>query len=162
MSDNDTLPHRHFYITPDILPKSDSSDTQWIQQVTMLAEMSEYAARTIFDYLNANAPVLLVQDQPLFHWLSGLGLLLRGIQVTGRAWQEKHGVQPLDAEEEQARLIRDELANPNLPADLREALLTILAHNLEASREGPKVKSPEADAEEWPAEGVVIGEDSEN
>lgn len=147
--------HNHFYITPDILPKPDDTDTEWIQRVTMLSEMGEDVMRTIYTYLRINAPILVTEDQLLYHLIAGVGLVLRGIHITGSTQLEKVGERPLDAEEEQMRLIRDQLAAPNCPADIRDALLTILQHNLEATRE--RVKQPPVEDAEWPSDGIVIG-----
>lgn len=146
--------HQHFYITPAILPQPDSTDTEWIQRVTMLASVGEELAKHIYLYLKAAAPVLVTEDTLLFHLLAGLGLTLRGVTATGERQLAKAGKEPLDATEEQARTIRDELAKPNLPPDLREALLTILAHNLNAEKQRPS-----AEDSDWPAGGFVIGED---
>lgn len=149
------MDHQHFYITPAILPQPNDTDTEWIQRVTMLAEMGEELARHIFTYLRINAPVLVTEDTLLYHLLSGLGLTMRGITVTGTRQLEKVGKKPLDPADEQARLICDELAKPNLPADLRDALLTVLAHNLETH---PPAEPP-AESTEWPTEGFVLGDE---
>ena len=146
--------HQHFYITPAILPQPDDTDTEWIQRVTMLAGVGEELAKNIFLYLRAAAPVLVTEDTALFHLLAGLGLTLRGVTATGERQLAKVGKEPLDATEEQARTIRDELGKPDIDPALRDALLTILAHNLEAGRQ-----QPPAEDSEWPAGGFVIGED---
>lgn len=143
--------HNHFYITPDILPQPEDTDIEWIQRVTMLADMGEEVMKAIYTYLRINAPILVTDDQLLYHLIAGIGLVLRGISVTGTTQLEKVGKAPLDAEEEQGKLIRDELAKPNLPEDLREALLTILAHQLDASTKQPV---PDSD---WPVGGFTIG-----
>lgn len=146
--------HNHFYITPAILPQPDDTDTEWIQRVTMLASVGEELAKNIFLYLKVAAPVLVTEDTLLFHLLAGLGLTLRGIEASGTNQLAKAGLEPLDAQIEQCRTIRDELGKPNLPLDLRDALLTILAHNLEMDKQ----RQPSAEDSDWPAGGFTIGE----
>lgn len=155
-NDNDTErpTHQHFYITPAILPKDGDSDTEWIQRVTMLADVGEQLARHIYMYLRAVAPIVMQEESLAWHLLAGLGLTLRGIAATGRERLEKAGTAPLDATEEQAKVIRDELARPGLNPELRDALLTILQHNLEH----PPKPTPAEDAE-WPEGGFTIGGD---
>lgn len=148
------MEHQHFYITPAILPQPDDTDTEWIQRVTMLAGVGEELAKHIFWYLKAAAPVLVTEDTLLFHLLAGLGLTLRGIEASGTNQLAKIGLKPLSAQEEQSRTIRDELAKPNLDPRLRDALLTILAHNLEMDKQ----RQPSAEDSDWPAGGFIIGE----
>lgn len=142
--------HNHFYVTPAMLPQPTDTDTQWVQRVTMLAEISEEVMKTLHGFLRINAPILLDEALPTYHLIAGLGFILRGIQLTGRTQLEKSGTAPLDPEDEQARIIRDELARPDLDLQLREALLTLLSHQLDRSAKPP------ADSE-WPADGFVIG-----
>lgn len=153
---DDHTTHRHFYVTPDVLPKPDDSDTEWIQRVSMLAEMGEQLMRHAYTFLRINAPILVGSDQLTFHLMAGVGLLLRGIATTGERQLAKAGLKPLDVDEDQTRTVRDELAKPNLPPELRDALLTILAHNLEESGK----RTPEPADDEWPEEIVIGGGDS--
>lgn len=151
---HDDEPARHFYVTPAVLPQPNDTDTEWIQRVTMLASLTEEILRTAYNYLQAAAPILVGDEQPLWHLMAGAGLLMRGVQATGSTQLEKRGLKPLDAKEEQLRIIRNELARPDINPELREALLGILADNLRAT-------PPPAEDNEWPAEGVVIGGDDE-
>lgn len=139
----------HYYVTPAVLPRPDDTDTEWIQRVTMLGELSEQLMKTIYTYLRINAPILITEDQPLWHLIAGVGLLMRGVHTTGSNQLAKRGEQPLDVNDDQASIIRDELAQPNLNPELRDALLTILSNLLNAPAKPMDT--------EWPAGGFVIG-----
>ena len=148
--DDQHVQHHHFYITPEVLPKPDDSLEEWVQRTTMLAEMVEKLAQSTFTLMQLYAPVLTGPDQPFIQILSGIGLVCLGIAATGRVQLEKRGTEPLDVKDDQLRIIRDQLAKPGLDPELRDALLTILQHNLEEEGE----PSPPAD---FPEDGWVIG-----
>jgi hypothetical protein len=143
------MEHRHFYVTPEVLPTPDATDTEWIQRVTMLSEMIEKLAESTFTMLLMYAPVLAGPNQPFSHLLGGMGLVCRGVAITGRQRLEKTGTAPLDLVEDQKRIIRDALAKPTCDPELREALLTILAHSLESPG-----RQASSDLDEWP--GVIL------
>ena len=146
------MQHRHFYVTPEVLPTPDATDIEWIQRVTMLGEMIEKLAESTFTMLMMYAPVLADSDQPFGHLLSGIGFVGLGIATTGRRQLEKAGRSQLRLKDDQLRIIRDQLAKPDLDTELRDALLTILAHNLEE-------ESAPAEPSDFPAEGFVIGDE---
>lgn len=157
-NDDQPCTHRHFYLVPDLLPQPDDTDTEWIQRVAMLGDVFEEVASNIFHIIQANAPVLLGSDSLLTHLIGGLGVMSRGIHATGTRQLAKRGLQPLSAEEEQVRVVRDQLADPRCSGELRDALLAILQHNLErTSRPAQKPAEPV----DFPEEGFVIGGDGE-
>lgn len=147
---NDYPTHHHFYITPEVLPKPDDSIEEWARRTTMLAEMVEQLARSTHTLLQMYAPVLTSDDQPFTHMLAGIGLVCLGIAATGRAQLDKTGTTPLTVQDDQLRIIRDQLAKPGIDPELRDALLAILAHNLE---------TPDQPTEptDFPEGGFVIG-----
>lgn len=140
----------HYYVTPAVLPRPDDTDTEWIQRVTMLGELSEQLLKTIYGYLQQSAPILVTPDQPLWHLIAGVGLIMRGVHITGARQLEKRGLKPLGVNDDQANIIRDELARPNISPELRDALLTILSDLLNAP-------TRPIEDDEFPEGGFVLG-----
>ena len=147
--DEDFHHHTHFYISPGLFPGPDDTDTEWMQRATMLGGMVEEVASTIFHLIRLAAPVMMTSDQMLPSLIAGIGVLGQGINRTGTQQLAKQGMAPLNAQDEQLRTIRDELADPNTPPHVREALLVILQHNLEQRKQQP-VEAVEDT--EWPEE----------
>lgn len=143
------------YICPDALPHSTDTPEEWVQRVTLLAQQIDTMAGQLFNYLRVNAPMLLTADGlNAAHLLAGIGFTAQGIAKTGAEVLTAAGKAVLDPVEEQKRLIRDQLDNPNCPAELREDLLGMLAMALQ--EDSAPVEQPPAE-DEWPADGVVIG-----
>jgi hypothetical protein len=92
------------------------------------------------------------QPQNLAIYMAGIGYTARGIAKAGRELLAKLGIEPLDALEEQKKLVREQIAKPDTPPELREHLLGILGflNNL------PDHHRPTEDTE-FPAEGFTIG-----
>lgn len=151
------MTHQHYYITPEVLPAPNATDTEWVQRVTMLGEMIEQLTESTFILLSVYAPVLTDDSQPFRHMLGGLGLIGKGIALTGRAQLQKQGTEPLEARSDQLRIVRDRLADPTISPELRDALLTILAHNLEADREVGKQPTEPEQPSDFPDGGFIIG-----
>lgn len=122
-------------------------------RVTMLAELSENMTRSVFWLLRINAPILVAENSLLYGMLAGIGLTLKGIQYTGEQQLAKRGLKPVDLDEDQARVIRDQIDKPDCDPELRDALLHILGTRL--------TEQPPAPVEDFPADGFVIGEDEQ-
>lgn len=145
----------HFIVCEHILPKPDDSQEDWVRRTTMLADMAEGLASSMFAWLRINAPMLTTYESLPAQLVAGIGFLCRGIRDTGRAQLEKRGVEPLDINSDQARIARDRLADPTCSPQEREFLLDVLAHLLEC--EGRRTPNPPAEPTEWPEGGFVIG-----
>lgn len=155
--------HAHFVVCPEIFPKPDDSPEDWMARTTMLAEMAEQLASAAYMWLRINAPILAQYDSLPAQLIASIGVVCRGIRDTGREQLEKAGIEPLNVEEDQARMARDRLANPATPIEEREFLLGMLAHKLECesrqqTREPETSNSPLPADEEWPTE-LIIPED---
>lgn len=142
----------HVYICPEAMPNAADGPEAWIQRVTLLCNEVDTMTRHVWNMLAANAPVLL--NTEIGAHIGAIGLVVRSIEMVGTQMLEKFGMKPLDPLEDQKKLIRDQLADPATPAELRDFLLGILGH-LNDLPDTPK--PPPAEATEWPEEGFVIG-----
>lgn len=150
----------HFYISTDMLPDANASREEWERRTVMLAGMLEQMTRSLYEYLRAAAPVLVSGEQIAGHMLGSIGLVAKGIHISGLVQLQKAGVEPLDAEDDQARLIADRLANPAISTDEREFLLALQQHRTECGTAHTFTgETPLADDTDFPAEGFVIGGD---
>lgn len=143
----------HIYVSPDALPDDTYTAEQWVQRVTLLADEIDTLNRGVWNAIVAKAPVLM-RDNELLAYLMGTGFLAQGIELTGRKLLERIGMPAIDPVEEQRRLIRDQLAKPDCPEDLRDHLLAVLGRLNDTLPSRP-TSSP---TDDFPEGGFTIGE----
>lgn len=145
----ENAPSGHIYVCQDALPDPTGPPYEFIQRVTLLAYEIDTLSQQLWGVLAANAPVLLRSDAAVF--VVGIGYLARGIERTGREMLARLGLPALDPLEDQKRLVRQQLAKPDCPADLAEHLTAVLEW-----LEGLEPTKP-VESTEWPVEGFTIG-----
>jgi hypothetical protein len=78
--------------------------------------------------IQSEAPMLLDRS-PAGMTLATICYVTQTMETLGLDWMLRHGVQPLDLGEEQRRIARAALADPDLPDDIRESLEEIMAED---------------------------------